>query len=625
MNSQKRCNSIKKYLFPFLFVLPFTFCFGQQSGGASTCNIAEPICSSSELTFLNTSNGSVAEIGPDYGCLSTQPNPAWFFLQIGNSGNIYLNIYQTNDLLGTPNLDVDFIIYGPFLDVLDACNSGLSSANIVDCSYSPSGIENAEIEGAVSGEFYMLLVTNFSGDSGVITINQSSGTGSTNCAILEGLVACDGDPLELSAQTTGAETYFWYEEDPINPGSYLLIPSENDQVYYPIETNNYKAEVFDIDGGLLNVFEFSVTFLDVPVISSIIEPYIICDNLNENDGVGQFELDSWNEEVLDGLDANTFSVSYFSNEIDAISLENQLPNIYINSSVNETVFVRIDNTNSVLTACYAIETLDLLVLLKPQFTLEDFYLCTFTNGTEAINDPIMDTGLSTMDYLFEWTENNNPNLVLGTDSFYVPTQAGIYSVLVTNRLTGCATTIDNPNTVSVITESSPPDNLTATVVSDAFSTTNSIEANAISDNNTIYEFSLDNGPFQSNGTNTFVFTDVAYGNHTIIARDINGCGEISVSVLVIDYPLIFTPNNDGINDTWQIFGLDNKMEAKIYVFDRFGKLLKQLNPNTIGWDGTFKGKPLPASDYWFSIEYVEPNNLENSRRKEFIAHFTLKR
>ncbi|MEQ3665458.1 T9SS type B sorting domain-containing protein, partial [Olleya sp.] len=61
-----------------------------------------------------------------------------------------------------------------------------------------------------------------------------------------------------------------------------------------------------------------------------------------------------------------------------------------------------------------------------------------------------------------------------------------------------------------------------------------------------------------------------------------------------------------------------------YIFDRYGKLLKQLSPSGLGWDGTYNGNPMPTSDYWFTVEYREPNDTSNTR-KQFKAHFTLKR
>ena len=90
----------------------------------------------------------------------------------------------------------------------------------------------------------------------------------------------------------------------------------------------------------------------------------------------------------------------------------------------------------------------------------------------------------------------------------------------------------------------------------------------------------------------------------------------------MDYPLYFTPNNDGYHDTWNIYGISSQPKAKIYRFDRYGKLLKQISPTSEGWDGTFNGNPLPSSDYWFTVEYDEPND---GSLKQFNAHFSLKR
>ena len=133
-----------------------------------------------------------------------------------------------------------------------------------------------------------------------------------------------------------------------------------------------------------------------------------------------------------------------------------------------------------------------------------------------------------------------------------------------------------------------------------------------------YEYSIDNGPWQLDN----IFTDVSAGFHEIRVRDLNGCGISSATVLVIDYPRFFTPNGDGYNDTWQIIGIDTRPLSTIYIFDRYGKLLKQLSPLSEGWDGTFNGKPLPATDYWFSVKYEEPGT---EIIKTFRAHFSLKR
>jgi gliding motility-associated-like protein len=132
-----------------------------------------------------------------------------------------------------------------------------------------------------------------------------------------------------------------------------------------------------------------------------------------------------------------------------------------------------------------------------------------------------------------------------------------------------------------------------------------------------YVFQLDDNSFQESG----YFINVQPGSHTLTIKDIYGCGSVTIEVAVIDFPRFMTPNQDGYHDTWNILGISvGDPTAKIYIFDRFGKLLKQISPMSPGWDGTYNGNPLPSSDYWFRIEYTE-NNI----KKQFSGHFTLKR
>uniref|UniRef100_UPI0040475817 T9SS type B sorting domain-containing protein n=1 Tax=Flavobacterium sp. TaxID=239 RepID=UPI0040475817 len=130
-------------------------------------------------------------------------------------------------------------------------------------------------------------------------------------------------------------------------------------------------------------------------------------------------------------------------------------------------------------------------------------------------------------------------------------------------------------------------------------------------------YSLDEGSFQSSN----VFTGVSAGEHTVIVIDSEGCTYMTEVVMIIDYPNYFTPNGDGINDTWNITGL-NQADAKLYIFDRYGKLLKQLSAtdDSEGWDGTYNQELLPSTDYWFSLDYTE-----NGVAKQFKAHFSMKR
>jgi len=133
-----------------------------------------------------------------------------------------------------------------------------------------------------------------------------------------------------------------------------------------------------------------------------------------------------------------------------------------------------------------------------------------------------------------------------------------------------------------------------------------------------YLYQLDHGPKQESN----IFQDVPAGLHTVTAYDRNNCGPAisDPNILVINYPKFFTPNADGLNDRWNIFGLSNQPNSRIYIFDRYGKLLKEISPAGEGWDGTYNGNPMPGSDYWFSVDY-----LENNLQKQFKSHFSIKR
>ncbi len=140
-----------------------------------------------------------------------------------------------------------------------------------------------------------------------------------------------------------------------------------------------------------------------------------------------------------------------------------------------------------------------------------------------------------------------------------------------------------------------------------------------------YVYQLDEGPTQTSP----VFTNVSPGPHRVRVYDVKtefSCGVFELEgVSVVDYPNFFTPNGDGFHDTWNIVGLQNTGSV-IYIFDRYGKLIKQISPDleSDGWDGTFNGTPLPADDYWFSVTYPEFDGTTTVTR-EFKAHFSLKR
>jgi gliding motility-associated-like protein len=148
-------------------------------------------------------------------------------------------------------------------------------------------------------------------------------------------------------------------------------------------------------------------------------------------------------------------------------------------------------------------------------------------------------------------------------------------------------------------------NLTLTIIN------NIIIANIENANQSLL-YQLDNGIFQYSN----VFNNVKSGCHTINVTDTLGCTQLSSTAFVFNYPKFFTPNDDGHNDYWNI-KLENS-NAKLYVFDRYGKLITQIFQNELGWNGTYNGNQLPATDYWFVLEYDQCGI-----QKTFKSHFSL--
>ncbi len=145
------------------------------------CTAAEPFCTGTVVTFPNQT-GTSAEAGPSYGCLGSQPNPAWYYLKVGTTGNITIQIDQVDG--SGSGIDVDFILWGPFTSPTGACTAGLTAGNTVDCNFSTAATETVHIPNAVAGQYYMLLITNYANASGVVTFQQTAGPGATDCSVV---------------------------------------------------------------------------------------------------------------------------------------------------------------------------------------------------------------------------------------------------------------------------------------------------------------------------------------------------------------------------------------------------------------------------------------------------------
>jgi gliding motility-associated-like protein len=344
----------------------------------------------------------------------------------------------------------------------------------------------------------------------------------------------------------------------------------------------------------------------------------ISTNDPSNDGYAYFDFTAVTTAVLNTfVNSQNLTVSYYENLNDALAEQNAVmgtnTNPFRNTIPNsQTIYIRVDsnlNNDCVGLGPY----LNLIVNPIPKIELgDDFTLC-LNPATGLGSENLNATPLNTGTFSYNWTPTNPDLDSNGNQSaVFNVKQAGTYTVVVTETTTNCT------NTDSItIDASSEPLTVSAVLITPLF--TNglaTIQATAQGGYGT-YEYSIDGVFWQNNG----IFSGLANGNYTISVRDLAKCGlTVSNTVYTITYPSFFTPNGDGFNDTWKIENLLASYEAKIYIFDRYGKLLKEINPNGSGWDGVFNGNQLPATDYWFKIEYTL-NNVRN----EFRSHFALKR
>ncbi len=164
-----------------------------------------------------------------------------------------------------------------------------------------------------------------------------------------------------------------------------------------------------------------------------------------------------------------------------------------------------------------------------------------------------------------------------------------------------------------------------TVTAEIATTPIDIQALGFTDFEHRLERDLGNGfieyrPYQSSP----VFDNVPPGDYRIVSRyrDCPASERTSEIFMILGYPKYFTPNGDGFHDTWSLINIEDQPTALIYIFDRYGKLLKQLRPGGAGWDGTYNGRNMPSSDYWFRVEFNEPRD-PNMRRRVFAGSFSL--
>lgn len=394
------------------------------------------------------------------------------------------------------------------------------------------------------------------------------------------------DSFNLPA-IVGTGSYYTAPGGPNGTGVQLLPPyspiTATSTLYVYVENNN-RVACNDED-------PFSVTIYNSPTITPI-APETRCES---------YELPPFTAPIS----------RYFTNPGGPGSNNTEkFPGDFITTSTTIYAYAEVGTSATVI--CPAEKSMVITITEKPKPVLTVPAICIDID-TGTTTDAFIESGFTAPQYSFEWKSEDGT--LVGTEENFSTNEPGNYKLTVTNlSIIGC-TSDSVPFTVI---ESSKPASVTFTT-SGWFTDNQTITVNAVPfiGDGSNFLYSLDGGSPQSSN----VFNNVSSGLHEITVSDGN-CGSftIPIAIKLINSPKFFTPNGDGFNDTWNITGIPNSENLKLYIFDRYGKLLKELFPNGSGWDGTLNGYALPADDYWFSISYTEDNVT-----KEYKSHFSLKR
>ncbi|MEX0315894.1 MAG: T9SS type B sorting domain-containing protein [Allomuricauda sp.] len=354
-------------------------------------------------------------------------------------------------------------------------------------------------------------------------------------------------------------------------------------IYFRLE-NNGNANCYDVG-------QFTIQVFDTPTASAPTD-IVVCDS-NET-GSYLFDLTQKDMEILNGQDPSAYEVLYFASESDALNNDNALSaTTYENSTGGDLIHARVQNP--VFPECFALTNFSILVNPLPQSDIEDTYaLCPDSP------DLTIDAGFFES---YNWQDSSGTSI--GTGQYQSISTLGDYSLIITKTANGvtCSNTINFE-----VVSSGAPESFTVTTSGISDQVTLTVDALGIGS----FEYSLDGVNYQND--NHF---EVFPGRYTIYVRDPFECRTLSKDVIALGYQKFFSPNGDGFHESWNVIGADQFPGSKLFIYDRYGKLLRQISPLGKGWDGRYLGRLLPSSDYWFRFEYDEG--------EIFTGHFALKR
>jgi gliding motility-associated-like protein len=396
-------------------------------------------------------------------------------------------------------------------------------------------------------------------------------------------LTCSGDVADVQVIAQGAEP-ITYEITHKN-GVPFSIPNNNNNIFTGLESAEYTLRIQDPCGNFLTPV-FNVA--DLPSLVNATAPgdMELCDG--DGDGSEIFDLNAQTPVILDGQSPLDYTVSYHTSLADADAGTNPLP---LNCNTpSSTIYARV--IHNVNTACHAVTDFEVTVNESPELDMDDSYaICE--------GEQVTITAPAGYD-VYRWN-----GIELGPT--ITVNQGGPITLEVENEY-GCTATKN-----LIVSASQAPH--IATIQIDDWTDVNNTITVIVEDSPSLpyFEYSLDGINYQTGN----VFYNLPPGPYTVYVRDTFDCGMDQGEVYLLTYPRFFTPNGDGINDFWRIQFSHMEPDMLIYIYDRFGKIVSSFDANNPGWDGTYNGARLPATDYWFVVK--------RQNGKEYKGHFSMMR
>ena len=380
-------------------------------------------------------------------------------------------------------------------------------------------------------------------------------------------------------------------------GSPFFFDNGNSNIFYSLSQGKYIFQVEDSCGNSVPTQSFNVSDLLSLVNMGQPKDFLQCKTTITGNEV--FDLTQQDASILGSQSTSEYTLTYYTSQADAMSAANAITNLTnFNPSINpQPIYARL--IFNALPNCYEIRSFNLIVGLKPVINLQPNYLnCTLSPIT-------LDASVGNLTTTtYSWTGD-----VMAQTSTINVSQSGENTIHV--EATNTYGTQPCPNPYDIIVTISQPPAFDHIEVADWTAEENSITvfASNIGD----FEYSLDDINYQ----NSPVFSNLLAGVYTVYIRDKKGCGSTQQMVWLLYYQKYFTPNGDGINDKWKIENAINEPNLKVNIYDRFGKLVDSFDSTSEGWDGTYNGQQLFATDYWFVV-YRQDGRIHK-------GHFSLKR